>query len=1290
MDSTGSRNRSYAQLPAWPAWLYLAFLAYGSLVPLDFHTNSLQYAWSTFRAMPWAVNGRFSLTDALTNVVLYVPLPILWLSALRQRANVIAAIAVFLGCLAFSCGVEFAQTFTTSRTPLLGDIVTNGLGAAIGILLWPMAGSRLREFSATLASQARRTCPAVPAARLPAALGLLPYVTVLTWLGGWFGSGWLAPAPALARLSDIHLTPFYKHYFADIGFALQSVTMVTAAFVPLGAAVWALRSRPAQGRELLRRAALWSVPVAALLESGKLFVPTTQPDYSNLLFAALGSMLGCMLACWYFGIRATPEHETRATAVGERGQPRVGWPLLSGTALLVSLVGLWHQPFARIPLAVGALLYFALLLRYPHAWLVAVPALLPVLDLAPWSGRFFFDEFDLLLLITLAVGYGRAAGLSRGMRHLPPELKVLLGLFTVSYLVSLAAAVFPLAPLDLNSFAHYYSHYNALRVAKGFFWALALLPLLIWQLQNGAPVGRLFTLGMTIGLAGEVLAIVWERAVFSGLTDFTRDFRVAGLMSSMHTGGSHIEAYLVLALPFLAAFVADRRGRAAPVLAAALLAGGFYALAVTYARGGYAAMLAALLLLAVGWAIRGTRVATRRATPYIIATAIVTALVVAPILGGQFAQYRLAKTGGDAQVRLNHWRDALEMRSRDWWTTLFGMGPGSFPATWFYGSPPETRPASYAYVEHDGRRTLSLGAGTPLYVEQKVPARHDVRYRLEVSARGVSGNAKLNVLLCERTYFDAFGCASATFALNEEWHDHDAGLTLDWPARRGRAVTLSLEVIGAGSGAEVRRVALREPGGRDLVHNGDFAQGADHWYFSVFDHLPWHIKNLWVDLLFSQGWVGLIAFAFFTGYGLAQIARRFLATGEIFRLSALAGLAGFLTVSIVDSLFDAPRLTLLFFLTLLAGALDRGNSVQTITAPLSRETVRWPWTPPADSGVHETERLNRPVATVPERLSAFWRELSVGVGLTAVLALAITHAPGVPYNVRELVYQDSPLVSAALLALFWFWFSGIPVLAARGLAMHAGYRLGYPLIVLLHAAVGSLLLMTAVPGESLHDVVGSPILGWPWQLESLVRLMAIFGAASLLLTAGAWMARSVVTRRGAPGIAALVVTALPVLALAHWVVVVQTSTDNLTELMAGGGSLRSSVAMSAWALLVAMAGSLLGRFSTGRGLTLLATACWIAVTLPLSYGLLLLGTEAGIFKYGQRFSALQFLLSTDRSHLASGIEVLLRYSIACLCGLLAVAFAQRPFLRLAAGQPARRVEDRKPHAEAHRSRRDTT
>ena len=63
--------------------------------------------------------------------------------------------------------------------------------------------------------------------------------------------------------------------------------------------------------------------------------------------------------------------------------------------------GWWEFPRFQVALGAALLLYLVLLLVFRHAWLVAIPALLPVLDLAPWTGRFYFDESDLFLLVTL-------------------------------------------------------------------------------------------------------------------------------------------------------------------------------------------------------------------------------------------------------------------------------------------------------------------------------------------------------------------------------------------------------------------------------------------------------------------------------------------------------------------------------------------------------------------------------------------------------------------------------------------------------------------------------------------------------------------------------------------------------------------------------------------------------------------------------------------------------------------------------------------------------------------------
>jgi hypothetical protein len=114
-------------------------------------------------------------------------------------------------------------------------------------------------------------------------------------------------------------------------------------------------------------------------------------------------------------------------------------------------------------------------------------------------------------------------------------------------------------------------------------------------------------------------------------------------------------------------------------------------------------------------------------------------------------------------------------------------------------------------------------------------------------------------------------------------------------------------------------VSLIGPRGRNLIENGDFANGTARWFIvSERIHLPWHIKNMAFNVLFDQGAVGLLLFVLLVG-------------GTLWRLTAgharrhpmapflTASLVGFLVVGAFDSLLDVPRVALAFYLVLFAG-----------------------------------------------------------------------------------------------------------------------------------------------------------------------------------------------------------------------------------------------------------------------------------------------------------------------------------------------------------------------------------
>lgn len=292
----------------------------------------------------------------------------------------------------------------------------------------------------------------------------------------------------------------------------------------------------------------------------------------------------------------------------------------------------------------------------------------------------------------------------------------------------------------------------------------------------------------------------------------------------------------------------------------------------------------------------------------------------------------------------------------------------------------------------------------------------------------------------------------------------------------------------------------------------------------------------------------------------------------------------------------------------------------------------------------------------PRGFSMRWH-LPLVLGGMTVLFWGATHAAFVPYNVRELLRHDVPWLSALLLALACYWLAVWPVWLARR-RVSGLTRLGQlPIGLLLYGGVAFLLLHGAVPDESLHDLVGSPVLRWPGQWETGLRWMALAAVPGALLT----LAVQTVRRWRGRRLGALHFWATaPVLVLAYWGVVAQAATDNLTELIATPQPL-AFAALCAWLYTLFFAAALLAApASAAQRIVRLAG---VAVSLPLAAICLHFGLAGEIDKYGQQFSALQFLLSTDRQHYAALPVIWLRYSALHVFVIVALAFVQWPHFR---------------------------
>lgn len=289
------------------------------------------------------------------------------------------------------------------------------------------------------------------------------------------------------------------------------------------------------------------------------------------------------------------------------------------------------------------------------------------------------------------------------------------------------------------------------------------------------------------------------------------------------------------------------------------------------------------------------------------------------------------------------------------------------------------------------------------------------------------------------------------------------------------------------------------------------------------------------------------------------------------------------------------------------------------------------------------------------RQRVVWHFVLTTVGLALVLWV-LGQAAFVPYNVRELLRHESPARSALLLAVVCYWLAAWPLWLARRRVSAPARLLQLPLGLFVYGLVAFLLLRLAVPEESLHDLVGSPILGWGlWETGARWIALAAVPGAMLYLAA-----QSVRRWRGRALGAIHFWAALPVLAIAYWAVVHRAATDNLVELIATPRPLAFAALCGAlWLLFFAAA--LLA--SPRPASTRFGRPVVVALSLPLAALLVHFGLADEIDKYGQRFSALQFLLSADRQNYAAPAYIWLRYAGVHVLVIAGLAFIQWPHFR---------------------------
>jgi hypothetical protein len=226
----------------------------------------------------------------------------------------------------------------------------------------------------------------------------------------------------------------------------------------------------------------------------------------------------------------------------------------------------------------------------------------------------------------------------------------------------------------------------------------------------------------------------------------------------------------------------------------------------------------------------------------------------------------------------------------------------------------------------------ALFSGSFLRVLQRIePPLRPVTVTLRVRSEQP---VELHLEVCEKHLLYSGSCLIKHIGVaptGDKWHAVQA--QLDGPeVSRGawyapRFVAFAIADATRSTLIELDDLKLYGADGRNLLTNGEFSQEMSRWFFSSErNHLPWHLKNIFVHTLFEQGLCGL---ALLLAMLFGALWRLVWGNARDHRLapSIAAAIIGFTTVGLFDSLLDVPRVAFIFYVLLLLGLSLRGKGV---------------------------------------------------------------------------------------------------------------------------------------------------------------------------------------------------------------------------------------------------------------------------------------------------------------------------------------------------------------------------
>ncbi len=280
----------------WFALLALgsaSFTLVGSLVPFAFQARPWGEAREAFIQAMTELRIE-SKSDVVVNVMLGVPLGFALLGLLcadrgtsRTRAALLG-LAMLPGCAVFSAAVEFAQLYTPGRTCSGLDVLSQTLGAALGMAAWLVCGQRLTH-------EIRKATTGTGAAPR----FLVGYVLLLGFIQALPLDLSASPYVAYHKFLDngVQLIPFGEfRELSDDEVLKRIATLLQLAGLYLPVGLLAARV-PGQfwKRQNFARVLLVALGLALFIELGQVLVQSRTSSATDVIVGGLAAFFGWLL-----------------------------------------------------------------------------------------------------------------------------------------------------------------------------------------------------------------------------------------------------------------------------------------------------------------------------------------------------------------------------------------------------------------------------------------------------------------------------------------------------------------------------------------------------------------------------------------------------------------------------------------------------------------------------------------------------------------------------------------------------------------------------------------------------------------------------------------------------------------------------------------------------------------------------------------------------------------------------------------------------------------------------------